>query len=185
VGRGEGRISWYKITITKRRSMHDPKGACTQGRALIKEVIKRYRQKPRHSNSPVPSGPPTPYSISVGWKARDPWRGIDGEGKSLGGEVTPVGIFVLESTPGRLIEWTTARCALQLEGDKADVLCGTEKIPCQSASPGRLTCELGDLRNEHPCLLVHVESGESVIETPRLYCMVSSEVPEHDFPVKT
>ena len=122
--RRDGKISWYKIAVAKRRSTHDPKGVCTQRRALMKGVIRWSGQKVPHSNSPVPSGPPTPYSISVGWKARDPWRGIDGEGKSLGGEVTPVGIFVRESAPGRLIEWTTARCALQFEGNRADVLRG-------------------------------------------------------------
>ena len=65
-----------------------------------KKVVSSTQTKWLTSNSPVPSGPPTPYNISVGWKARDPWRGIDGEGYSLGGECIPVGIFVLDSTPG-------------------------------------------------------------------------------------
>ena len=59
-------------------------------------------------------------------------------------------------------------------------------ISSQFASSRELTCELGDLRNEHPCLFMHVKSGESVIEIPQFYGMVtSSEVPEHHFPVKT
>jgi hypothetical protein len=58
-------------------------------------------------------------------------------------------------------------------------------VPSKPAHSGELTCEWGDLRNEHPRLFVHVESGEPVIETPGFYgVFTGSEIPEHDFTIK-
>lgn len=49
-----------------------------------------------------------------------------------------MGMFVFDSIPGRLIECTTARCALQLEGDSADVLFEGKNIQSAYVSESRL-----------------------------------------------
>lgn len=77
--------------------------------------------------SPVPSGPPTPYSISIGWKASDVDLGIYGEGPppplaEWGNALTPVGMLKFDSGTDRVMDWTVTRWSRQCVGVIEDVL---------------------------------------------------------------
>ena len=70
----------------------------------------------------VPSGPPAPYNISIGWKAREVERGMNGEGFPRGNALIPVGALELDRGMARAMDRIVVRWSRQWVGVSADVL---------------------------------------------------------------
>ena len=83
-------------------------------------------QKEKHtSNSPVPSGLPTPHNISTGWNTSDVHLGMNGDGPlHRGNAPRPVGISTSDSGVRRVAEsdCTVVRWSCQCVGVIADDL---------------------------------------------------------------
>jgi hypothetical protein len=71
----------------------------------------------------VPSGDPTPYSISSGWNAKELDLGTYCDGQDrVGGIVSPVGVSIAERVVERASDCTIVFCVFQFVCEHADEL---------------------------------------------------------------
>jgi hypothetical protein len=71
--------------------------------------------------APEPSGSPTPYTISNGWKAKEVEQGMDDDGGALYA-LRPVVTVKLDRGGVLMRGWIEMFCDFHRDGVKADVL---------------------------------------------------------------